>query len=159
MSIFAGTTIATAGIESLSTIAERTASQICNKHAGSVLLEDSIIEIFDNGSVREVLQISLYHGTTMVVEFVDGILIKFGQTFENGFHADYPNPALFLQIWANDFELDEIHANLKFDQQAIDAQIWDQKQEEIDYLYHMMWDTDNYDFPPAAWERLANLEK
>ena len=50
-------------------------------------------------------------------------------------------------------------ADAKFDQQAIDAQIWDQKQEEIDFLYHMMWDTDNYDFPPAAWERLANLEK
>ena len=158
MSIFAGTTIASAGIESLSTIARITASQICDTH-NSVLLEDSTIEIFDNGSVREVLQISMLHGCTMRIEFVDGILIKFGQTFETGFHADYPNPALFLQIWANDFELEEIHANLKFDQQAIDAQIWDQKQEEIDFLYHMMWDTDNYDFPPAAWERLANLEK
>jgi hypothetical protein len=156
MSIFAATTIASAGIESLSTIAERTASQICNKHTASVLLEESTIEIFDNGSVREVLQISMLHGCTMRIEFVDGILIKFGQTFETGFHADYPNPALFLQIWANDFELDEIHANLKFDQQAIDAQMWDQKQEEIQLLNEMMWDTDN-DFPPAAWGRLTEL--
>jgi hypothetical protein len=56
-------------------------------------------------------------------------------------------------------DLDEIRSLLISDEQEVSYQIWEEKQEEIDFLYHMMYDTDHYDFPPAAWERLANLEK
>jgi hypothetical protein len=159
MSIFAGTTLASAGIESLSSPAKFVASQICDKFCLAIVLDSSTIEIFDNGSVREVLQICLSDTTTLIFEFFDGRLIKFGQNLLNGQIWESDSPAKHANIWLTNLELDEIYARIISDEQEVSYQIWDQKQEEIDFLYHMMWDTDNYDFPPAAWERLANLEK
>ena len=158
MSIFAGTTIATAGIESLSTIARKVSKQICERNYSATLSEESTIEIFDNGQVREVLIIQMHDTLKFDIEFIDGKLTGFASTNENEYHA-YRNPGEVINVWILRTDYFEMLADAKFDQQAIDAQIWDQKQEEIDFLYHMMWDTDNYDFPPAAWERLANLEK
>ena len=160
MTIFAGTSVKTAGYESLSIVARKVEHQIWINALAILDHEKSTIEIFDNGSVREDLIFDM-NGTAVEIELIDGRLTKFATKSNNGWY-NYSEPAWALNMWIvknDNFTMAEHEATLKFDEQAIEAQIWDQKQEEIDYLYHMMWDTDNYDFPPAAWERLANLEK
>jgi len=154
MSIFAGTTIASAGIESLSTIARITASQICDRNRAT-LSEQSTIEIFDNGQIREMLIIQMHDTLKFDIEFIDGKLTGFAATNDGEYYA-YRNPGETLNVWMVRTGYFEMLADAKSDQQNIEAQIWDQKQEEIQLLNEMMWDTDN-DFPPAAWGRLTEL--
>jgi hypothetical protein len=155
MSIFAGTTIASAGIESLSTIARKVGSQICERNYSATLSEESTIEIFDNGQVREMLIIEMHDTLKFEIEFIDGKLTGFAVTNDGEYYA-YRNPGENLNVWIVRTGYLEMMADAKSDRQNIEAQIWDQKQEEIQLLNEMMWDTDN-DFPPAAWGRLTEL--
>jgi hypothetical protein len=154
--VFAGTTIAAAGIESLSTIARKVSGQICKRNMAT-LSEESTIEIFENGQIRENLIIEMSGTLKFDIEFIDGQLAGFTTTNDEEIYS-FKFPGEALNVWIVRTGYFEMMADAKFDRQNIEAQIWEEKKEEIDFLYHIMYDTDNYDFPPAAWGRLAELE-
>jgi hypothetical protein len=156
MSIFAGTTIASAGIESLSIVARKVSKQICHKNMAT-LSEDSTIEIFENGQVRENLIIEMHKGLKFEIELIDGRLTGFTSVTEEETYS-YLRPAEGIQIWLSNTPYYEMLSNYKFDNQEADYQTYMEKLDEANLLHEMMWDTDN-DFPEAAWGRLTILEQ
>lgn len=157
MSIFAGTTLKFAGIESLSTIARKVSEQICDCNFFATLSEDSTIEIFDNGQIREMLIVEMSDTLKFDIEFIDGKLTKFAST-SDGEYYDYSNPGENLNLWISRTPYHELMADIKFGNQEADYQTYMEKLDEANLLHEMMWDTDK-DFPEAAWGRLTILEQ
>lgn len=158
MTVIAGTTIANAGIESLSIVARKVSKQICNRTLGT-LSEESTIEIFDNGQVREVLIVQMTPSLKFDIELIDGRLTGF-TTLSEGETYSYSNPSAGIQIWLSDTPYYEMLNDYKFDNQEADYQTYMEKLDEANLLHEMMWDTDRYrDFPEAAWGRLTILEQ
>ena len=156
MSIIAGTTIASAGIESLSIVARKVSKQICNRTLGT-LSEESTIEIFENGQVRENLILVLHKTLKFEIELIDGRLTGFTSVTDEETYS-YARPAEGIQIWLSKTPYYEMLSNYKFDNQEADYRTYMEKLDEANLLHEMMWDTDN-DFPEAAWGRLTILEQ
>jgi hypothetical protein len=156
MTVIAGTTIASAGIESLSTIARKVSKQICDRNRAT-LSEQSTIEIFENGQVRENLIIEMHKTLKFEIELIDGRLTGFTSINEEETYS-YLRPAEGIQIWLSNTPYYEMMSNYKFDNQEADYQTYMEKLDEANLLHEMMWDTDK-DFPEAAWGRLTILEQ
>lgn len=152
-----GGVVGIVGWDNFSPVARGVAKIFTDAFDTAEIMPTTSIAIYDNGNVLEVVNVDIVNiSERFSVEILDGRVIRLQRrTISTGWQK---LPFMFLNFLAmrNDGTYEEKSATIDFYDSIEASAGFDEIEEERQLLREMMWDTDK-DFPPAAWDRMAEI--
>lgn len=121
------------------------------------IMPTTSIAIYDDGNVLEVVNVligSLEHRYS--AEILNGRVVKLQRRKNSTGWKTLPIMYLDFVAFGSETTYEEDSATIDFYDSIESSAGWEELEEERQLLREMMWNTDN-DFPPAAWDRMAEL--